>query len=189
MFSFWYTNPKGPLSAEEVAAFTAQAERTGRSPDEVRRLSRFMAEDDGGQFLMVNLLDMATKDSPQGLSPQESLDRYMEHMYPELFKRACHPLLAGPVVFRAMDLEGIEGAEQWSSVGVMRYRSRRDLLEIALNPIFDDKHGFKVAALQKTIAVPMKPALYLGDLRLLTFFGLFFLVFIADVLIFRHEKP
>ena len=71
-------------------------------------------------------------------------------------------------------------------MGVMRYRSRRDIMEIAVNPIFSVKHDVKLAALEKTIAVPVEPQLHLGDLRLIFFLGLFFLVAVADALIFRR---
>ena len=187
VFCFWYTNTGGPLSDDEIAAFSAMAERGGSSPERVRWLRRFMMEDSGNQLLMVNLLDLADPDPARELSAEESMARYMAHMFPELFRRACHPVFAGPVVFEAMDLVGIEGAQLWSSAGVVRYRSRRDLLEIALNPVFDSKHHFKIAALEKTIAVPVEPDIYLGDLRLIAFFGLFFLVVVADALIFRRR--
>ncbi|MCY4565835.1 MAG: hypothetical protein OXE40_15320 [Gammaproteobacteria bacterium] len=42
------------------------------------------------------------------------------------------------------------------------------------------------AALEKTIAAPVEPQLHLGDLRLLLFLGLFFLLTVADALIFRR---
>ena len=187
LFCFWYTNTGGPLSDEEIDAFGALAERAGFTPERVQRLRRFMIEDSGEQFLMVNLLDMADPDPAADLSPEESLARYMEHMFPQLFKRACHPILAGGVVFRALDLAGIEGGEHWSDVGVIRYRSRRDIMEIALNPVFNGKHGFKIAALEKTIAVPVEPQMNLGDLRLISFFGLFFLVVVADALVYRRR--
>ena len=187
-FCLWYTNTSGPLSADEIAAFTAQAERGGRPAEAVQRLRRFMAEDSGDQFLMANLIDMADADETAPLSPEASMGRYMEHMYPELFRRASHPVLAGPVVFPAMDLVGIEGAENWDSFAIMRYRSRRDLMEIALNPIFDEKHHFKIAALDKTIAVPVEPQIYLSDPRLLLFLILFFLVAAADALMFRRQR-
>ncbi len=173
-FCFWYTNTEGALSEEEIAAFTALMAQEGGPDERQQRLRRFMEQDQGDQFLMVNLLHLATP-APGAPSSQELLDRYMDHMYPELFKRASHPVFAGPVVFLAMDLAGIEGAETWGSVGIVRYRSRRDLLEIGLNPIFADKHGFKLAALQKTIAVPVEPSLYLSDLRLLLLLALILL--------------
>ena len=49
----------------------------------------------------------------------------------------------------------------------MRYRSRRDLLEIAMNPEFAGSHEFKIAAMQKTIAFPIDPWVQAGDPRLL----------------------
>ena len=87
-----------------------------------------------------------------------------------------------------MDLLGIEGAESWDQFAIMRYRSRRDLLEIATNPIFDEKHDFKMAALEKTIAVPVEPQIYFSDPRLILFLVLFFLVAVADALIHRLRR-
>ena len=188
LFCAWYTNTSGPLTEDEIAAFAAQAERSGRPAEVVQRLRRFMAGDSGDQFLMANLIDMADDDETAALSAEASMDRYMAHMYPELFRRACHPILGGPVVFHAMDLVGIEGAESWGSFAIMRYRSRRDLMEIALNPVFDEKHDFKMAALDKTIAVPVEPQLYLADPRPLLFLVLFFVVAVADALLFRRRR-
>ena len=165
-FCIWYTNTGGALSEEEIAAFTERMAQNGRPIEQQERLRRFMEQDEGDQFLMVNLLLLATPQAGEE-SSEELLGRYMDHMYPELFKRASHPVFGGPVVFRAMDLAGIEGAGTWGSVGIVRYRSRRDLLQIALDPIFADKHRFKLAALEKTIAVPVEPSLYLADPRLL----------------------
>lgn len=161
-FCFWYTNTSGPITEAEQEAFLAAAAQNGMADAERSSLQRFMAEDDGGQFLMVNLLELA--DDPEASA---NMGRYMEHMFPALLGRACHPMLAGDAIHVAMDLTGIEGAETWTSVGVVRYRSRRDLLEIAMNPIFSDKHDYKIAALAKTIAVPIGPSVYLSDLRFL----------------------
>ena len=58
-FCFWYTNTAGPLSAEEIDRFTAQARQNDRSETPIADLRRFMEEDDGAQFLMVNLLLLA----------------------------------------------------------------------------------------------------------------------------------
>jgi hypothetical protein len=56
--------------------------------------------------------------------------------------------------------------ETWSIAAGMRYRSRRDLLEIGTNPAFSGRHEFKIAAMQKTIAFPIDPWFQLGDPRL-----------------------
>ena len=177
VFCFWYTNTSGPITPEEREAFLAVAAEGGWTDERLASIERFMAGDDGDQFLMVNLLDLA-KD-PQASA---NMDRYMEHMLPALLERACHPTFAGNVVHQAMDLAGIEGAETWGSVGIVRYRSRRDLLEIALNPVFSDKHDYKIEALAKTIAVPVAPSIYLSDLRLFLLLVLLAAIGIANAL-------
>jgi hypothetical protein len=89
----------------------------------------------------------------------------MEYMYPALFARACHPVLYGQAANTAMDLMNADGMERWTVGAGMRYRSRRDMLEIATNPAFAGSHEFKVAAMRKTIAFPIDPWVQLGDPR------------------------
>ena len=64
------------------------------------------------------------------------------------------------------------GMERWDSGALMRYRSRRDMLEISSNPAFRGSHDFKIAAMEKTIAFPLDPWFHLGDPRLLLAFVL-----------------
>ena len=66
-----------------------------------------------------------------------------------------------------MDLMNADGMERWTSGAGMRYRSRRDLLEISTNPAFSGRHDFKIAAMAKTIAFPIDPWFQLGDPRLI----------------------
>ena len=93
--------------------------------------------------------------------------RFAAKFLASLFARASHPVIAGDAIFTAMDIVGIEGAESWDSAGLVRYRSKRDLLEIASNPAFGEKHDYKVAALEKTIAFPITTRMNLGDPRLI----------------------
>jgi hypothetical protein len=151
-------------------------------PALVASLERFFRNDTGRQFLMVNAIDM--NDNPpdvEGAAPGENadqlMDRYLEHMFPELLKRASHPVIVGEAVHTALDTLGIEGAEQWTDAAMFRYRSRRSFMEIIVNPEFSGKHDFKHAALDKTLAYPIETSLYLGDLRLLL--GLFLLAVTA----------
>jgi hypothetical protein len=50
--------------------------------------------------------------------------------------------------------------------GLVRYRSRRDLVEMALAALDSDIHRYKIAAMEKTIAFPLDPWFQLGDPRL-----------------------
>lgn len=159
-FRLWYDGGGGPLTPEEVARYVARFEERGVEPARIEKLREFLASDTGSEFVMANFIHF--EDRPDA---QQDLDRYMAHMYPELFKRACHPVLGGPVVARALDYWGIENGERWSMVGLVRYRSRRDIMEIATNPAFADAHQFKTAAMAQTIAIPLEPFLMLGSPR------------------------
>ena len=179
-FFLWYTDIGGKLDKEEIEFFLEKFEEntSANSADpetynsQKNLIKRFMEEDTGRQFLMVNNIDM--DDDPEdveGAEPGESaerlLDRYMEHMYAQLLKRACHPVFAGNAVHPSMDLVGIEGAEIWDQAALMRYKSRRAFMEIVTHPNMGSKHAFKVAAMEKTIAYPVETVIYLSDPRLL----------------------
>jgi hypothetical protein len=53
---------------------------------------------------------------------------------------------------------GVERDPGWSFGAVMRYRSRRDMIELVLDPMFADVHVFKEAAMSNTAAFPISPA-------------------------------
>lgn len=160
IFRLWYDGGGGPLSAQEVAHYVARLEERGEDPARIAEVRRFLEEDTGSDFVMANFI--LFEDRPDA---REELDRYMEHMYPALFARACHPVLAGPVVGPALDHWGLQGGERWSLVGLVRYRSRRDMIEIASDPAFVGAHEHKRAAMARTIAVPSEPFLLIGSPR------------------------
>jgi len=185
VFCFWYTNTGGPMSEAEQQTLIEHLQARGYGEKQLDGLKRFMETDTGDQFLMVNNIDMNPDPADvAGAEPGESAEqlmaRYMEYMYPALIKRACHPVFMGQTINSSMDITGIKGAESWTSAALMRYRSRRDLLEIATNPAFAGRHEFKLAALTKTIAYPVDTTLYLSDPRLLLFLILLSLCALID---------
>ena len=181
-FFFWYTDMGGRLSQEEIQGFIKQHEQNiiengvfSNSEELQLRidfLRRFMEEDNGRQFIMVNNIEMNKNpaDVP-GANPGESADqlmsRYMEYMWPNLLKRASHPIFMSNAVYQSMDLVGIDGAETWDQAALMRYKSRRTMMEIVTNPDMMDRHEFKIAALQKTIAYPVEPFGFYSDMRVI----------------------
>ncbi len=172
VFAFWYTDLKGPLSNEEVDHFIAVMTGNGLDPERVEYYAEFLRNDTGRQFLMVNNIDMnenppAVEGAPANADAGALIGLYMEHMIPELLKRACHPIVMGPAVYPVIDITGIEGGEQWTDAALFRYRSRRAFMEIIMNPAILGPHEFKLAALDKTIAYPIEADLYPGDPRLL----------------------
>ncbi len=179
-FFVWYTPLGGPLTEAEITRYLTLVAERGHADEETLAILRsFLESDTGDDFVIVNVIDMhETPLQVEGVSPgetsQQVLDKYMEYMLPALLRRACHPVFYGTAASGAVDVFGIEGARDWSTGAGMRYRSRRDMIEIATNPAFHGFHQFKIAAMRKTIAFPVDPWGQLGDPRLVL--GLLFLV-------------
>ena len=195
LFVSWYTDFGGPLTEAEIQAYITKTKDLdlGGNPSARGALLEFLRNDTGGQFLMFNAVDLAKnppqmEGAPANADAQTLLYLYMEHMIPALLSRASHPVVVGKSVADSVDLVGIEGAEEWSDGAIMRYRSRRTLIDIIGNPEFYERHDFKLAGLEKTIAYPVEPRVYLGDLRLLL--GLFMLAITAlfDARLARKER-
>ena len=163
IFFLWYTNLSGPLSDEEIEFFVETlSERSDMERKEI--LLNFMKEDDGRDFYMINLLD--NKESPitmeatgEGATAMDLQAHYMEYMFPEMLKRATHPIFFENVLGSALDILAAPGMENWEIVAIFRYRSRRDLFEIGANPIFFERHDYKIEGLDKTIAIPVETPL------------------------------
>lgn len=171
-FFFWYTSLAGPLTDEEIAYYMDRVTGSQRSPDEVAALRRFLESDTGDDFVMVNLIEL--RERPRqvpgvttGETASDVLAKYMAYMWPALLTRACHPVIVADAAAPALDLWGISDAETWTQAAFMRYRSRRDLMEIATDPSFQGPHEFKIAAMAKTVAFPADPWLSAGDPRFL----------------------
>ena len=169
-FFSWYSSFKAPLSPQEIEYYV---EKVNGTSEELASFRKFMEEDDGDDFVMINIMEIY--DTPmqiEGVEPGETTDqvlaKYMEYMFPAMLSRASHPVFRGNAAsLRAMDIMNADGMETWTGAAGVRYRSRRDMIEISTNPEFAGRHEFKVAALAKTIAFPVAPFSYLGDPRLI----------------------
>ena len=126
---------------------------------------RFMGTDTGDDFAMLNAIDFHETPRPgPGVDPDDTtaevMAKYTRPFMAQAFRNAAHPVFLGTAAANALDLWGVEGAYDWSFGGLVRYRSRRDLMEQA---VFISKlpghniHDFKIAAIEKTIAFPVDP--------------------------------
>ena len=193
IFFFWYSNTSGPLSQAEIDLVIDRidkGESTISKEDRASFLS-FLRNDDGGDFYMVNFLDInenppTMEKTGESATASDLLDYYMEYMYPELFIRASHPVFAGNVSASALDHIGAEETKEWDRTAIMRYRSIRDMLEIANNEIFSERHEYKINALIKTIAIPVSAPIFL-DFRIIIFLFLLTLTFLIDKLRVRNK--
>ena len=180
----------GPLTDQEIETYKKifdESNSARRDSGQWEKALKFMSEDDGKDFYMVNFLDR--NESPRTMEATgegaTSLDlqmHYMEYMWPQQFKRASHPIFFAFVLNPALDIVAAQGMEDWDIVAIFRYRSRRDLFEIGLNPVFDERHEYKVEALDKTIAIPVETP-FITDLR----FALFVFLLLIGLIIERSR--
>jgi hypothetical protein len=169
-FRLWYDNWSGPLKPAEIDAFLAQMagrfEATGNSPDVLRA---FLAADDGREFVMLNLVkaQMDPVEDPQtGQMVQgfELLKRYSKRFMPVLFRNGGHPGIVGRKVGGYVDAWNTEPDPGWTVFGLMRYRSRRDMIKLVMDPAFMAGHPDKLLGTLATFSFPTQRVLsfYVG---------------------------
>lgn len=177
VFLAWYDGwPRRPLSPAEVETYYAKmkAQRAPQGETALAMLERFRAfaaSDDGGEFHMVNLLRWSKADVNS-----EAHKRYMRAWSKVAVPRASHPIYRGRI---AGKVQGALQDHQWDDAALMRYRSRRDLMEIITNEGFARDVGQKGVAVEYTDAYPATPKILLGSPRVLAF-----LVLLAIALFF-----
>jgi hypothetical protein len=166
-FRAWYDNWRGALSPEEIGAYLKRLERAQPTESNDRDTIRsFMEQDDGREFVMLNLVRLNPEPAPHPETGEPTpapklLREYLGFFLPALLRRAGHPLLQARKVGGYVDSWNVEPDPGWSFMGYMRYRSRRDLMELATDPRFLAAHPFKAAALPATFSFPTQPVLSL----------------------------
>lgn len=160
VFSLWYFNWQGPLTQEEIDQYVATfADRDGMAHTDAAVFRRFLEEDDGKEFVMLNLVELRPGElehpkTGQLMEAGDVLIDYVEPFVKELLKRGGHPVFQARRVGGDIDSWNADDNVSFSSVAMMRYRSRRDLVELALSPDFPDSHVYKLAAIDRTISYP-----------------------------------
>ena len=162
IFFVWHENWRGPLSQAEIAFYSARIDANA-NVDEGQRatLKKFMRDDTGRAFYMVNLLafpsgKLAHPDSGASVSPPALLQEYYRPFIKKMLARASYPAITGTVVGGYIEAWATEANPGWSASGLVRYRSRRDLLAGVTEASFHDGHAYKRAAISVTFAVPIE---------------------------------
>ena len=164
-FLGWYVNWRGPLSKTEIEGLMAQmlASKVGHGDqDEMPVIRRFLEEDDGREFFMLNVIrlsevDVADPVTGERLPARQVMAGYTRMFMPALFARGGHPALAARRVGGMVDTWGLKEVPEWSMMGYIRYRSRRDLAQLICDPRFGGAHAFKFAAMPQTFNFPTRP--------------------------------
>jgi hypothetical protein len=162
------------LTDAEVDALLAEMQTragkpvgTGEESPLLKQFRELAASDDGREYVMVNLLKFRAKALyPEGSSfgddPLAAKDRYNRAIIPLLLKYGGHPVFLGQVQGRFIHQDA---AEDWDQVGMVRYRSRRDMLRMAVEIAGLGVEIHKWASLEKTQVFPVKPLIHLNFIR------------------------
>lgn len=163
VFWSWYVGLRPRLTKLEVESYMAKLPAETADPERRERMRAFLEADDGREFFMVNLIRLHPDPvrPPGGGDPEPAarvLSGYTGPFLRALFRRGGHPALAGQAAAGYLEEWGVEKNPGWTFSGVIRYRSRRDLIELASSPQFAPIHVFKQAAMSNTLAFPIAPA-------------------------------
>lgn len=184
-FWMWYGGQGKPLSQAETKTLLAEMRRRAgkQAGDDAPLLEHFSdlaKSDDGHEFYMVNLLKFRQKaayppGSVFGDDPFAANQRYNKAIVPLLLKYGGHPVFLGQVQGRFIHPADVD---EWDQVGIVRYRSRRDMFRMAMEMIDNGADIHKWAALEKTQVFPVKPLINIAYVRamvalLLFGFGIF----------------
>ena len=168
IFWVWYVGLKGKLSETEVEQYMQRFEAAGLPADKLENLHQFLAKDDGREWFMINLLELK---SPKRESAK-LLQSYSKTFMAGMYKRAGHPFFFANAKAKNIENLHCEQADNWTSTGIVRYRSRRDCAETLLDTFGSEHHGDKLASLEKTFAFPATTSLLMGSPRVLVAMGL-----------------
>lgn len=172
VFWFWYVGFRPRITPEEVEATMRLVEDAGHATEKQRyALRRFMAEDDGKDFVMVNLLHLR---EPVAES-RKKLETYQKIFLGALLRKAGHPVFIARAASGNIENVAADAMDDWGVAGMVRYRSRRDFMEMLQDTAGSEHHGLKLAAMEKTFAFPASPWFIFGGPRLVV--GLLVLAF------------
>jgi len=163
LFWLWYCGVKGRLSKHEVEIFISSFEAKGLSERALSNIREFLEQDDGREFFMVNLLEIK---SPKRES-QQLLMGYFKKFMSGMIPRGGHPLFLVKAAAKNIENLNCDHADNWSSVGIIRYRSRRDFAQVVLKTFGSEHHADKLSSLEKTLAFPSTTTLLIGSPRII----------------------
>ena len=198
VFLGWYVNWRGPLSKAEIEDLMARmrASNVGHGDqDELPVLQRFLEADDGREFFMLNVIRMSDTDVADPATgtmrpARELMAGYTRMFMPALFARGGHPALAARRIGGMVDTWGLKEVPEWSMMGYVRYRSRRDLAHLVCDPRFSGAHAFKFAAMPQTFNFPTRPMIMtLADPRLWVGLSLALLAAVAQIALLLSAAP
>ena len=159
-FFAWHQPLKGPLTQDEIENYLQERD-AGTAPDfaSAQAFRSFLEADDGRPFFMVNLIELRPQAAyPEGYatditSAADADTEYGRNVVQLLIRRGSYPLLQ--LTPHTVLLDSVGGqADQFEHAVVVRYRSRRDLMDMVTSDAFKAAEVHKWASVERTLVAP-----------------------------------
>ncbi|MEM9801079.1 MAG: hypothetical protein AAGA20_12200 [Planctomycetota bacterium] len=159
-FYAWHTPFGGPLTEAEIAAYMAEQEAAGGDAwTDLEAFEAFLREDDGRRFVMINLMEVRDEaEYPDDFAGEpksgaEADAAYGGAVIPLLLRRGSYPVLLAERYHTIINSLG-ETAAEFDDFAMVRYRSRRDLIDMLSSDRFREASVHKWASLENTLVAP-----------------------------------
>lgn len=168
IFIFWYRGFGKRILPEEVDGIINKLRDQNRDNDNfdegiIAVIRYFLQGDDGKSFVMINLIEL---NEPKKES-EKLLNGYSAPFLRRLLLKGGHPVFFSQASAKSVEYWGLaQGGETWDVAAGVRYRSRRDMIEMVLWPKFQEVHPIKKEAIKKTIAFPASMAINTGSVSI-----------------------
>lgn len=162
LFRLWYDNWRGPLKAAEIDRYMALAVKAWpEGVNDLAMIRRFLEADDGREFVMVNIVRLRSDTVPSPVTGEpmtglQLIQAYLKVFSPTLLASGGVPYLSAGKIAGYVDPVNVAPDPGWSFAGLMRYRSRRDMMRLSTDPRFNAAHKFKLLAIANAMAFPAR---------------------------------
>lgn len=211
--ALWYSNLDGPITDEETERFMSILAFEEVTNEQLWRFRAFMEEDLGQQVIMSDAVNPYKKPASLGSSasssssePANSSANHTSRFFSTFLKCRCHPLFMENLLRTSSRLPdtllsfdyGFYGTanppspnnleQSLQNTGLIRYRSRRDLMRSWLHPGSPNRNGYNQVVFPEMIVQPTASLLYLNDLRIIWAVLLGILLLTGDWKLFRTKR-
>jgi hypothetical protein len=178
LFWCWYVGFKKKVTPAEVEATMRLFNGDdGWTIEQIEHLRQFLLRDDGKDFVMVNLLHLK---SPKRES-RRNLAAYQKIFLGALLRKAGHPVMIANAASGNVENVACNDFDNWGAAGMIRYRSRRDLMAILPATVGSEHHNLKLASLEKTFAFPASPWFIAGGPRVVVALAIALVAALAQI--------
>ena len=173
-FLAWYDGwGMDPFTAEEVDTLVGNDEN----------FRRFLKDDDGEEFFMLNLNRYEYVENEDQQGQPVVYQNYGQAVIQMILKNAGHPIYSGEIPDYLLDGDAKDG--NWHEIILMRYRSRRDFVSMVTSDEYLKIAQHRYAGIEYAEVIPTRASLNLVTPRFVILALLVLLAWTTDHLIRR----